>query len=198
MQTMLALFDGLVAVTAIFAAFKARRQKTADFFSQGGYAAIAIAALIGTVKFSGVQLLAPHHAIASHIAAIVGVPYAATGFLLVSRDLKLWAVISIAALFVAAAYVFWASQSYALIAGIFAQAIWLWGGWRERRTPGRVLLRVILSVVLTTVAGLVFAGGGKFHGVDKENIFHALLALALVQQAYAYSYTGLAQTELKS
>lgn len=184
---MLALFDFLVAAMAIFAAMGARQRSLVDIFSQTGYATIAVAALIGTVKFAGVPALATHHAIASHIAAVVGVPFAAVGFFLVTRELRLWAAGAVAVLVIAAAVVFWASPTYGLLAGIAAQVIWLWAGFNARALPGRIPLRVIISVVLTSVAGLVFAPPGFWHGIEKENIFHGLLALALMQQGYAYS-----------
>ena len=184
---MLALFDFLVAAMAIFAALSARQRSLVDVFSQTGYAAIAVAAIIGTVKFAGVPALAQHHAIASHIATVVGVPFAAVGFFLVTRELRLWAAGTVALLVITAAVVFWNSPTYGLLAGIAAQAIWLWAGFNARSLPGRIPLRVIISVVLTSVAGLVFAPPGEWHGIAKENIFHGLLALALMQQGYAYS-----------
>ena len=184
---MLALFDFLVAAMAIFAAMSARQRTLGDIFSQTGYAAIAVAALIGTVKFAGVPALAAHHAIASHIATVVGVPFAAVGFFLVTREIRLWAACAVVVLVVVAAVVFWTSASYGLLAGIAAQGIWLWAGFNARALPGRILLRVVISVVLTSVAGLLFAPPGVWHGIEKENIFHGLLALALMQQGYAFS-----------
>ena len=99
---LLALFDFLVAAMAIFAAFKARRGGLADLFSQGGYAAIAVAALIGTAKYAAFPALAPYHAIASHIATVIGVPFAAVGFFLVTRQLPQWAMAFLAILVVGA------------------------------------------------------------------------------------------------
>lgn len=186
---MLALFDFLVAAMAIFAAMSARQRSLADVFSQTGYAAIAVAALIGTVKFAGVPALAAHHAIASQIATVVGVPFAAVGFFLLTREIRLWAACALVLLVIVAAVLFWSSPTYGLLAGIVAQVIWLWAGFNARALPGRILLRVIISVVLTSVAGLVFAPPGLWHGIAKENIFHGLLALALMQQGYAYSRT---------
>lgn len=186
---MLALFDFLVAAMAIFAAMKARRRNLVDAFAQTGYASIAVAALIGTVKFAGVPALAAHHAIASHIAAVVGVPFAAVGFFLVTREMHLWASVAVALLVITAAVLFWSSPTYGLLAGVAAQLIWLWAGFNARAVPGRVFLRVIISVVLTSVAGLLFAPPGFFYGIEKENIFHGLLALAIMQQGYAFSLT---------
>ncbi len=182
---LLAVFDFLVAATAAFAAIRAHRRSAVDVFTQAGYAAVMVAALIGTVKFSAMPQLASLHAIASHVAAIIGVPFAAVGFLILKREIRLWAIAAIAALFVAAAVFFWNSPTYALIVGIFAQALWLWGGIL-RRDESRILLRVVISVVLTSAAGLLFAGPGLWHGIERENIFHGLLALALLQQAYAF------------
>lgn len=186
---MLALFDFLVGAMAVLAAISARRKTVTDLFSQVGYLSIALAAFIGTTKFLGVGQLANAHILVSHAAAIVGVPFAAIAFFLVSRETKLWASLAVGAVIVAGAILFWQSATYALLAGVLAQIIWLWASWLQRRVPGRILLRVIISVVLTTVAGLVFAGPGLFYGIEKLNIFHGLLALAILQQSYAFSLT---------
>ena len=186
---LLALFDFLVAAMAIFAALKARRGGLADVFSQGGYAAIAVAALIGTVKYAAVPALAPYHAIASQLATVVGVPFAAVGFFLITRQLAQWAMAILAVAVLGAAVAFWTSATYGLYAGIAAQVIWLWGGFNARSVAGRVLLRVLISVILTSAAGLLFAPPGMWHGIEREIIFHGLLALALMQQAYAYART---------
>jgi len=187
---MLALFDFLVGAMAVLAAIGARRKNTTDIFSQLGYLSIALAAFIGTTKFLGAGQLADAHRLVSHAAAIAGVPFAAIAFFLVSRDTKLWASLAAGAVVVAGAILFWQSATYALLAGVLAQVIWLWAAWLKRRAPRRILLRVLISVVLTTVAGLLFAGPGLFYGVEKLNIFHGLLALALLQQYYAFTLTA--------
>lgn len=189
-MVMLAVFDFLVGAMAVLAAISARRKNITDLFSQIGYLSVALAAFIGTTKFLGVGQLAQAHILVSHAAAIVGVPFAAIAFFLVSRETKLWAMLAVGAVVVAGAILFWQSATYALLAGVLAQIIWLWAAWLQRRVPGRILLRVIISVVLTTVAGLVFAGPGLFYGIEKLNIFHGLLALAILQQYYAFSLTS--------
>jgi hypothetical protein len=182
---LLAIFDFLVAVTAVFAGIRAYRRNPVDLFTQTGYAAVMVAALIGTVKFAGVTRLAEFHAIASHIAAIIGVPFAAVGFLALKREIRIWAMAAVGLLFIIAAVLLWKSSTYALFVGIFAQILWLWGGVL-RRAESSILLRVVISVVLTSLAGLLFAGPGLWHGIERENIFHGLLALALLQQGYAF------------
>lgn len=187
---MLALFDFLVGAMAVLAAINARRKSVSDLFSQVGYLSIALAAFIGTTKFLGAGQLADSHRLVSHAAAIVGVPFAAIAFLLVSRPTRLWASLGAGTVVVAGAVIFWQSATYALLAGVLAQIIWLWAAWLNRKLPGRILLRVLISIVLTTVAGLVFAGPGLFYGIEKLNIFHGLLALAILQQSYAFSLTS--------
>lgn len=189
-MVMLAVFDFLVGAMAVLAAISARRKNITDLFSQIGYLSVALAAFIGTTKFLGVGQLAQAHVLVSHAAAIVGVPFAAIAFFLVSRETKLWAMLAVGAVVVAGAILFWQSATYALLAGVLAQIIWLWAAWLQRHVSGRILLRVIISVVLTTVAGLVFAGPGLFYGIEKLNIFHGLLALAILQQYYAFSLTS--------
>jgi hypothetical protein len=183
---MLALFDFLVAATASFALAKSRRSGIAGLFSVTGFALIALAAVVGTLKYAFLPHLAPQHKLVSHIAGVVGVPFAALGFFHFSVTMYKWTSGALAVILVAAAYIFWTSASYALGIGIVAQLIWLWAGWLQHRRGNPVLLRVLISVILTSAAGLFFAGPGELWGTARENIFHACLAIALAQQGFAF------------
>lgn len=183
---MLAAFDALVAITALLAAVNARKNDARDCLSVTGYFSIALAATIGTFRYLGYTQFADEHRLASQIASTIGVPFAAFGFFFASEQLRFRSVLVIALFVAAPAIRFHGSAAYALLAGIAAQLIWLWGGWLHRHFSGHILWKVILSIALTSTAGLMFDGPGEWFGMRKENVFHGLLALALWQQASAF------------
>lgn len=179
---MLAVFDFLVCATAIFAATRPHRVSATTLIAQVGLLSVAFAALVGTVRYAGYSELTAAHQFASKIAAVVGVPFAAVGFLTLSRRMAVSMAVVIAATIAVAGFLFFRSPTYALAIGIVAQVIWLVGGWLNRHAAPRLFLRALIAVVLTSVAGLLFAGQGEWYGIQKENIFHGLLALSLLQQ----------------
>lgn len=182
---MLALFDFLVFATAVFALFSARRINVLNYLAQFGYATIALAALVGTIRYLGFPTLSGVHHFTSTGAAILGVPCVAVGFLVRTQQEQIRVV---AALFIVGMGLwFWSSAAYALIIGVTAQLLWLIGGWIYRKAHKALLPRVVLAIALTSVAGLLFATPGVWLGLRHENIFHGLLALALMQQAQAFS-----------
>lgn len=183
---MLAAFDALVAFTALLAAVSARKNDARDCITVSGYFSIALAATFGAFRYLGYTQFTDEHRQVSHLASTIGVPFAAFGFFFASAQLRFRSVLIIAIFVITPAVRFHGSATYALLAGVAAQVIWLWGGWLQRHFSGHILLKVVLSIILTSTAGLVFDGHGEWLGMRKENIFHGLLALALWQQASAF------------
>lgn len=183
---MLSAFEILVAITALWVAVSARKGDARDLLSVTGYFSIALAATLGALRYMGYTQFTDEHRLTSFIATVVGVPFAAFGFFFASAQLRFRSVIVIAAIVIAPAIRFQGSAQYALLAGIAAQLIWLWGGWLHRHFSGHIPWRVVVSIALTSTAGLVFDGPGESFGMRRENIFHGLLALALWQQAAAF------------
>lgn len=187
---MLAAFDFLVAATAYIALRRARQNDARDLFAVVGYLCITIAAIIGTIKFLGFANFAAAHNFTSTIAAAIGVPLVAIGFILSGRSIATkYAVVTVAAVTIAGIS-FRNSEMYVFLTGVFAQIIWTAGGWLYHKLPGHILARAVTSVVLTSIAGILFDGSGIWLGMQKENIFHGLLALAIMQQALAFESLG--------
>jgi len=184
---MLSIFDFLVFLTAIYALQYARRRGIIDFLTLSGYALIALAALIGTIRYAGYAELEGAHQLLSRMAAIIGVPAVALGFFYLARkQFKVgWIIVSIVVLFGGAA-VFWETNRYGLWVGIAAQCVWLVAALGYRPRSYRLIFRVVFAVALTSIAGLVFKGSGEWLGIANQNIFHGLLALSLAYQGLAF------------
>jgi len=184
---MLALFDFLVAVIAAFALSKARRHDARDILAASGYALIVLAAFLGTLRFTFFPQLAPTHQFVSQCASIYGIPAIAMGFFFVAEERReQWLFLAVAAALACLSILFFSHKVATLTIGIAAQAVWLLSALRFHRVIPKLPAPVIISVVLISVAGLLFNKPGATAGVQNLNIFHGLLALGLMQQALAW------------
>lgn len=186
---MLALFDFLVAVVAGFALFKARRRDARDVLAALGYVLIALAALLGTLRFTFFPQLAPAHQFVSQCASIYGIPAIAVGFFLTAEErLEQWLSLAVGVALTGLSILFFSNKVVTLAMGIAAQCVWLFSAFRFHRVFPKLPAPIIASVVCVSVAGLLFNKPGATFGMQNLNIFHGLLALGLMQQALAWGF----------
>lgn len=185
---MLAAFDFLVMLSALFAFSKARRAQLGDILAPLGFLLIAGAAAVGTMRYAGLSELKPLHQWASTLASVYGVPAIAAGFFLQAEELRDKKVFGLAAvLLVVPGILLFSSPLYSLIIGICAQLIWILAAVRFQKVYSGMPLRIGLSVAFISVAGLVFAGEGSTLSIRNENWFHGLLAAGIVQQGILFA-----------
>ena len=185
---MLAAFDCLVMLSALFAFTKARRAQLTDVLAALGFLLIAGAAGVGTMRYAGLAELKPLHQWASTLASVYGVPAIAAGFFLQAEELRDNKVIGLApVLLIVPGIMFFSSPLYSLIIGICAQLIWILAAVRFQRVYPGIPLRIGLSVAFISVAGLFFTGEGSTFSIRNENWFHGLLAAGIVQQGLLFA-----------
>ncbi|MFZ5629049.1 MAG: hypothetical protein ACOY5B_07955 [Spirochaetota bacterium] len=185
---MLAVFDFLVMLSALFAFAKARRAQLTDVLAALGFLLIAGASGVGTIRYAGVAELKPLHQWASALASVYGVPAIAAGFFLQAEEAgKKNLYVLVAVILLVPAILLLSLPLYSLLIGICAQLIWIVAAVRFQKVYPGIPLRIGLSVAFISVAGLVFAGEGSTLSIRNENWFHGLLAAGIVQQGLLFA-----------
>ncbi len=185
---MLAVFDFLVCASAFFAFLRSRRGGIVDILAPAGFLTIAAAALIGTVRYAFWPDLVTLHQAISLAASVYGVPAVAVGFFLAAEEIRRRRYYELAAgLLVVLSLALFHLPLFALLIGIAAQVVWIFAAIRFQNIYKGIPVPITISVICVSVAGLVFARPGASLGIQHENWFHGLLAVGLVQQAFAFA-----------
>lgn len=188
---MLAVFDFLVCASAVWAYLQCRRNSVTDILAPAGFLLIASAALVGTVRYAFLPDIVTVHKAVSLAASVYGVPAIAAGFFLSAENLgrRRYFQIAAALLLVVSALIF-QNALLVLLVGVAAQLVWVLAAVRFHKVYRGLPVPIGISVVLVSVAGLVFAKPGATLSIQNENWFHGLLAIGIVQQGIAFVRIG--------
>jgi glucitol/sorbitol PTS system EIIB component len=185
---MLAVFDFLVCICAVFGFLRSRRGGVVDIVAPTGFLLIATAALIGTVRYAWLPHITGLHQAVSLAASVYGVPAVAVGFFLAAEEIRRRRYYELASLLlIVLALALYHLPLFALLIGIVAQAIWILAAVRFQRIYEGIPIPIVISVFCVSTAGLVFANPGATLAIRHENWFHGLLAIGLVQQGLAFA-----------
>ena len=184
---MLAVFDFLVCVSALWAYLQCRRNSITDILAPAGFLLIAAAAIIGTARYAFLPELLTAHEAVSLAASVYGVPAIAIGFFLAAENLgrRRYFQLAAAALLLLSLLAY-RDPLFVLLIGVAAQIIWILAAVRFQKVYPGLPLPVAISILFVSVAGLVFARPGSTLSIQNENWFHGLLAIGIVQQGIAF------------
>lgn len=178
MQLSTVISDGVLAAASLGAGW---------MFSRGGrywcavwMVAIALAAIAGTVRFSGVDGIAPLHNALSSWAAVVAFPgfcWAMTRSIYSGRDLRAGEALAIAA---ALNFLMLIEQSSELITTVGALALFiaLIGAYKLYSSRRGAALMIGWAVALYAIAALWIGTVGSIGPLLRVDAYHYLLAIA--------------------
>lgn len=141
-----------------------------------GLLLMGTAALLGALRYAGFETVTPWHQAASQLSGRLGLLLIAVGGLQRSVG-RLW-------LLGAALLLWWLPDNLALLGNLLALLAIAWRG-RSRHWP-----LAIAGSLLFPLAGLLVGTRGTWAGVARLDLFHLLLALAVLCWGLAGLHAG--------
>ena len=178
MQLSTVFSDGILALCSVIAVvllWRARRHWCAFWM-----AGIAVAALIGTLRYAGVESLTTVHNAFSLWAAVVALPsfcWAASCYLRWRRTVRAGESLGLAAALNLILLFPMDAESISVIGGT-ALAFLFWGALAKFRRQRPLFLMLAWGIGLYAIAGLWIGTTGQFGPVLRIDVYHCALALA--------------------
>lgn len=182
-----ALFDGLLALTALWGAMRLYRLRASPgmAFGAAALASVFLAALFGTLRYGGVEAVTGINDALSAISAIVAPSWAIAAVLLAfrgaadaARSVVLWAVPAIVAVLSFLPQTAMLGEAYAQIVGLAMLGVLVGAGviaaMRGRTWAGAALAISAAGYALAALAMLGVFGGPEHAALD---IFHIGIAI---------------------
>jgi hypothetical protein len=175
--------DVLVALVGIVGALACASRST---LAAVGLLGPAIAAILGALRFNGVESVIPQHLVAVHAAATIGMPLIGLSFVLaVARPTRSRTIAAAVFAVLVALSVALPGPGYRTIAGgagMIASAVAAALLARRDRLAGAV---GVSAAVLVIVDGLVIGGPGDLFGMSRTAWFHVVFAVAIGSLVFA-------------
>ncbi len=183
--------DAILAVVATYAGFRLLRQAGGGPTAGVGLALVGLAAVFGTIRFAGVEDLAPTHWGVTRLASLVGVPLVGVGYATEAFAPPGWAQparrYSFVLLLVAAVALIAQPVWGQIVGGLGMLLVLASAAVRARQDLPRAAAGAG-GAVGVLVSGLVIGGEGEWGGLSRTAWFHlafaassALLAVGLLQ-----------------
>lgn len=170
----------LLSLSCLWAA--ARSLGQGRVWAMGGFLLMGTAALLGAVQYAGVAAAAPWHQAVTQLSGRLGLLLIAVGGLQQHGQRLL--------LLVAAVVLWFVPENLALAGNLLALLAIAWRG-RSQRWP-----LAVAGSLLFPVAALLVGTHGEWFGVARLDLFHLLLAVAVLcwSQAGLRAFTRISAT----
>jgi len=155
-----------LAAAACWGAF--RSWKRFAPLSPAGFLLFAAAALLGAATYAGFSLAVGPHSLVTRLTEWAGLALIATGFMGKPLPMLIGGVLLVAV---------GISTGQALMVNIAALAVMIaWRAWGTRRVPWPM----VVAALLFALAGLAIGTHGQIFGLPRVDLYHGVLAVALV------------------
>ncbi|PJZ68008.1 hypothetical protein CH373_18415 [Leptospira perolatii] len=183
MQINTALSDLLLAVVALFAAYRLHMSAKGNINKLSGawgLYSIALGAAFGSLFFFGFSVIEPVYRPIARFAAEVGVPWLGLGFLgacLVKINHRTWATVSGVLIVLFILDVMYRLGNYSLIIGALSFIIVIVSCIRKYGGQNKIAsLYGILGALLFIFAGLFIGTQGEAGGIPRIDLYHFALS----------------------